>query len=141
MPSGTARTVIHRCFCVLVSILIALTIAVGSSTSAAVAMGAETMAGPMQEIAQQTCPTEVPGGEAGPSCDTDGDIPASRSFCPMMGLCVNMASGAAHCAPLALTGVIDLPTETVGVAAVGYLRADIQATGLPAEPLFHPPIL
>ena len=55
MPSVTAKTVIQRRFGVLVSILIALMIAVGSVTSLSVAMGAEAMAGPMQEIAQRAC--------------------------------------------------------------------------------------
>ena len=141
MPSVTAKTVIQRRFGVFVSILIALMIAVGSVTSLSVAMGAEAMAGPMQEIAQRACQTEVPGVGTGPSCDTDETIPAHNSSCPMMQLCVNMASGAAHCAPLAQTEVCGFPSEPAGVAAAGYLRADIQASGLPVEPLFHPPIL
>lgn len=141
MPKVTALKFMHRLYCRLVSILIVFTISVGPLAAVASPTGMDAITEPIQEIAQENCPSESPGGGAVVSCDSDRETPSKRSPCQMMRLCVTMTSGGMHCAPLALTEVTCPPGETFGLAAVGYIRADIRASGLPAEPLFHPPIL
>ena len=141
MPDRTAKMFIHRCICGLVSVLLALAITVGSTTFATAALGVRTMSGPMQDVVVQACRTELSGGVADQFCDGSDEAPMNNSPCPMIGICVNMGSGSAHCAPLGLTGAAALEGRPAAAGAVRFIRDDIQATGLPAEPQFQPPIL
>jgi len=141
MPNRTAKMVLHRCICGIVSVLLALTITVGSTSFATAALGARAMTGPMQDVVTQACRSEKSGGGAGQSCDGSEDVPANNAPCPMISLCVNMGSGMVHFPPMGLTDTTAFDGRTPEVIAVRYSRDDIQATGLPAEPQFQPPIL
>jgi len=141
MPDRTAKIVVHRCICSIISVLLALTITVGSTSFATAALGARAMSGPMQDVVAQACRSDLSGGEAGQSCDGSDEIPVNNTPCPMVGLCVNMGSGTVHCPALGLTETIALDGRTAEVVTVQYCRVDILATGLPAEPQFQPPIL
>jgi len=140
MSLSTANTVISRCICIIC--LIAITIAVGAIPTVAIAKTAGAVSGLQQAVATQACQGELSTSEAAITCVSDDISQTSTMPCPMMGSpCVNMTAGVSHCAPLALIGVSGLQAVVPMVATAGYIRTEYQATGLPAEPLFQPPIL
>ncbi len=138
MSTGTARTGTVKSICVSITILVMIVI--GSASAATRAIGAGAMAPAAMDVAVQDCDAGPTGGGAGAPCDSDALL-ASMAYCPMRGLCVNMGSGAGHCASNALPEFAELHPTTFKVMTIRYVQTRVQATGLPAEPMFQPPIV
>jgi len=140
MSSETVRNTVRRWISLV--FMIAITGAFGASPDLAVAKAAGAMSQSQVEMAVQVCQHELSGVGAAMSCDGREVPPASKTPCPMMGgPCVNMAAGAPHCVPFALMYITGIQAATPTVETAKYLRTELQATGLPTEPLFQPPIL
>ncbi len=141
MSLGTASFISQRCVCTFMSMMIVLTIAIGLSTSTAASMGGGMTSDMSRESASQACQAEVSGSMTGQPCDAGDDEPRGYAACPMSGLCANMSSGPTHCGLLGLTSIAELNPENISFATVRYLRTEVHAADLPADPRFHPPIL
>jgi len=122
-----------------VSLAIIAMVVAGSSSARTVE--ADAMAPPMAGIALQGCQFDVSGGGPELPCDVGLDTGSKMVSCPMLGVCITMGSGMSTCAPNVLMEFTEIQRTILSVVAVRYRRSGVEATGLPAEPLFQPPIL
>jgi len=134
------RNGLRCCICTAISLLLAATVIVGSSAAGASAMGSDSAARLLRDVAQDCQPAMI-AGLSDASCEANDDAPVQQQGCPMLGICVNIGASVSHCGLVALTDSPNFQEGGTTAVTVVFRLSAVRATGLPGEAVFHPPIL
>lgn len=122
----------------MVSLFLAVSLILGSPAVGSVGMDSGSVIQPQQDVSQN-CQIGQVADLATAFCDASDDATAQQPSCPMLGLCLQMNSGAAHCGLVPLTNGVFFEAKSTRTEV--FLKDTDCASSRLADPIFHPPIL